>query len=114
MMPAEAFAPNSANGALAQAVARLEAASVPSAPLAAELLLLHLLDRDRAWLYAHPETVLNADQLAAYANLINLRADGIPLQYLTGRQEFWGLEFEVNSSVLIPRPETEHLIEVAL
>jgi release factor glutamine methyltransferase len=100
--------------ALAQGVARLEAARVPSAALAAELLLLHLLQHDRAWLYAHPEHALDAGQLAQYDDLPQRRAAGTPVQYLTGRQEFWGLEFEVNPSVLIPRPETEHLIEVAL
>jgi len=101
-------------GALAQGIARLEAVSVPSAALAAELLLLHLLGRDRAWLYAHPEHTLSSEVLVRYEELLKRRAEGVPVQYLTGRQEFWGLEFEVNPSVLIPRPETEHLIEVAL
>jgi release factor glutamine methyltransferase len=100
--------------ALAQGIARLEGARVPSAALAAELLLLHLLGRDRAWLYAHPEHALSAEQLARYDDFLSRRAEGVPVQYLTGRQEFWGLEFEVNPSVLIPRPETEHLVEVAL
>jgi release factor glutamine methyltransferase len=101
-------------GTLARGIARLEAADVPSAPLAAELLLLHLLGRDRTWLYAHPEHVLAAGQLTQYDELLDRRAAGVPVQYLTGVQEFWGLTFEVNPSVLIPRPETEHLIEVAL
>jgi len=101
-------------GALVQGIARLEAESVPSAALAAELLLLHLLGRDRAWLYAHPEHPLGSEALARYDEMIKRRAGGVPVQYLTGRQEFWGLEFEVNPSVLIPRPETEHLIEVTL
>jgi release factor glutamine methyltransferase len=82
--------------------------------LAAELLLLHLLQRDRTWLYAHPEYALDASQVARYSDLLQRRAAGVPVQYLTGQQEFWGLTFEVNPSVLIPRPETEHLIEVAL
>jgi release factor glutamine methyltransferase len=103
-----------AGGALARGIARLEAASVPSAALAAELLLLHLLGRDRTWLYAHPEHPLSPEELARYDEMLTRRAEGVPVQYLTGRQEFWGLEFEVNPSVLIPRPETEHLIEVAL
>lgn len=101
-------------GTLARGVARLESARVPSAPLAAELLLLHLLQRDRTWLYAHPERALDAGQLAQYDDLLQRRAEGVPVQYLTGQQEFWGLAFEVNPGVLIPRPETEHLIEVAL
>ena len=101
-------------GALGAAIAHLESDGVPSAPLAAELLLLHVLGRDRAFLYAHPEYALDADQAARFARLIEQRAAGTPVQYLTGRQEFWGLEFEVNPSVLIPRPETEHVVEVAL
>jgi release factor glutamine methyltransferase len=101
-------------GALGAAISRLESEGVPSAPLAAELLLMHVLGRDRAFLYAHSEYALEADQTARFAQLIEQRAAGTPVQYLTGRQEFWGLEFEVNPSVLIPRPETEHVVEVAL
>ena len=100
--------------ALKAGIARLEESSVPSAPLAAELLLMHVLRRERAWLYAHPEYELNAEEAAAYAQLVDRRSTGVPTQYLTGRQEFWGLEFEVGPGVLIPRPETEHVIEVAL
>ena len=99
---------------LQKAIARLEDCATPSAPLAAELLLMHLLGRDRAWLYAHPEYELNAGEAATYVELIERRAEGVPTQYLTGRQEFWGLEFEVGPGVLIPRPETEHVIEIAL
>ena len=99
---------------LARGVARLETARIPSAPLAAELLLLHLLGRDRTWLYAHPDETLSENDLAEYDSLLRRRAEGVPVQYLTGEQEFWGLDFEVNPSVLIPRPETEHLIEVVL
>jgi release factor glutamine methyltransferase len=100
--------------ALRSGIARLEVHNVPSAPLAAELLLMHILQRDRAWLYAHPEYELNTEAAATYAQLIERRSKGVPTQYLTGRQEFWGLEFAVGPGVLIPRPETEHLIEVAL
>lgn len=96
------------------AIARLEESNVPSAALAAELLLMHVLGRDRAWLYAHPEYELSRDETAAYEQLIAHRAEGLPTQYLTGRQEFWGLEFELGPGVLIPRPETEHVVEVAL
>lgn len=101
-------------GALKQAMRRLREARVPSPTLAAELLLMHVLGRDRAWLYAHPEQTLEAEQLACYFRLVERRAAGVPTQYLTGKQEFWGLEFEVTPDVLIPRPETEHLVEVAL
>jgi release factor glutamine methyltransferase len=101
-------------GALAAGIARLEAGSVPSAALAAELLLMHVLGRDRAWLYAHSDRALDTDESARFARVLEQRAAGKPVQYLTGRQEFWGLEFEVNPSVLIPRPETEHVVEAVL
>jgi release factor glutamine methyltransferase len=101
-------------GALKTAMARLRAAGVPSATLAAELLLMHTLGRDRAWLYAHPEYAFDAETTEHYFSLIARRAAGVPTQHLTGKQEFWGLEFEVTPEVLIPRPETEHVVEVAL
>jgi release factor glutamine methyltransferase len=100
--------------ALRDAISQLEREHVPSAPLAAELLLMRTLGRDRTWLYAHPEHELGAETRERYFSLIAQRAGGVPTQYLTGRQEFWGLEFEVTRDVLIPRPETEHVIEVAL
>jgi release factor glutamine methyltransferase len=109
-----AAVPPAARAALAQAIARLEAARVPSAALNAELLLLHAIGRDRTWFYTHPEYAMSADEAAEFARLIEMRAAGTPAQYLTGKQEFWGLEFEVTRDVLIPRPETEHVIEVAL
>jgi release factor glutamine methyltransferase len=99
---------------LRQGVEQLREASVPSFTLAAELLILHVAGRDRAWLYAHPEEIFSPENAERYFSLIRRRADGEPTQHLTGKQEFWGLEFEVTSDVLIPRPETEHLIEVAL
>lgn len=99
---------------LRQGVEQLRAAAVPSFTLAAELLLLHVAGRDRTWLYAHPEEVLSPETTEAYFALLRRRALGEPTQHLTGKQEFWGLEFEVTPNVLIPRPETEHLIEVAL
>jgi release factor glutamine methyltransferase len=100
--------------ALRTGIARLEECNVPSAPLAAELLLMHVLQQQRVWLYAHPEYDLSPEEAAVYAQLVERRSKGVPTQYLTGRQEFWGLEFEVGPGVLIPRPETEHVIEVAL
>ncbi len=100
--------------ALKHAIARLEQCNAPSASLAAELLLMHVLRRDRTWLYAHPEYQLSLQDTNAYAEAVESRAAGTPTQYLTGTQEFWGLEFEVGPGVLIPRPETEHVIEVAL
>jgi release factor glutamine methyltransferase len=100
--------------ALKEAMARLRRAQVPSHTLAAELLLMYTLGRDRAWLYAHPEEMLDAAASDKYFALVAQRIAGTPTQYLTGKQEFWGLEFAVEPGVLIPRPETEHIIEVAL
>ncbi len=100
--------------ALKDGMMQLRAANVPSSTLAAELLLMHALGRDRTWLYTHPEAELDASVAREYFRLIARRAAGEPTQYLTGKQEFWGLEFEVTPAVLIPRPETEHVIEVAL
>lgn len=99
---------------LRDAIAQLERERVPSAALAAELLLMHALGRDRAWMYAHPEQNLDAETRETYFSLVARRASGVPTQHLTGHQEFWGLDFEVTPEVLIPRPETEHAIEVAL
>ena len=84
---------------------------VPSAQLAAELLLMHVLDRDRGYLHTHPEVELSPETAEQYFQLIDERTTGKPTQYITGHQEFWGLDFEVTSHVLIPRPETEHVVE---
>lgn len=100
--------------ALKDAMAQLRESRVPSHTLAAELLLMHALGCDRAWLYGHPEQTLAADVSSRFFDLVARRAAGTPTQYLTGRQEFWGLDFEVGPGVLIPRPETEHVVEVAL
>ena len=95
-------------------MAQLRAAQIPSHTLAAELLLMHALERDRAWIYGHPEEFLDPPAAEKFLALIARRVAGEPVQYLTGKQEFWGLEFEVTPAVLIPRPETEHVMEVAL
>jgi release factor glutamine methyltransferase len=100
--------------ALKEGIARLRASKVPSYTLAAELLLMHALERDRTWLYTNPENPLDSATAEKYFALIARRGSGEPTQYLTGKQEFWGLEFEVTPAVLIPRPETEHVVEVAL
>ncbi len=99
---------------LKQGLARLRDEHVSSYTLAAELLLLHVLGRDRTWIYSHPEEEISSAEADRYFALIARRAEGEPTQHLTGKQEFWGLEFEVSPDVLIPRPETEHVIEVAL
>ena len=93
---------------------RLLEHDVPSANLAAELLLMHVLQQDRAYLYTHSDQALTVTQVDRYLELITERCTGKPTQYITGHQEFWGLDFEVNPAVLIPRPETEHIIEAVL
>jgi len=100
--------------ALKLGIAQLRAANVGSHTLAAELLLLHATNRTRTSLYSHPEDELSEAQTKNYFSLIERRASGVPVQHLTGKQQFWGLEFEVTPEVLIPRPETEHVVEVAL
>src|SRR6266436_1690657 len=100
--------------ALKQGLAQLRESHIPSYTLAAELLLLHVLGRDRTWLYAHPEEPVSSANAQHFFALVARRANGEPTQHLTRKQEFWGLEFEVTPDVLIPRPETEHVIEVAL
>jgi release factor glutamine methyltransferase len=80
----------------------------------AELLLMFTLGCDRAYLYAHPERNLTADETARYQAALSERSRGVPAQYITGHQEFWGMDFVVTPDVLIPRPETEHLIEIVL
>jgi release factor glutamine methyltransferase len=80
----------------------------------AELLMMFTLGCDRAYLYAHPERELSREEQARYQEAIRQRSQGIPAQYITGHQEFWGLDLIVSPAVLIPRPETEHVIETVL
>ncbi len=100
--------------ALTAAVARLTAEGVPSSRMNAELLLMFTLGCDRAYLYAHPERELKADEQSRYDTALVERARGVPAQYITGHQEFWGMDLIVTPAVLIPRPETEHVIETVL
>lgn len=100
--------------ALKEGIARLRGAGISSYTLTAEVLLMHATDRDRTWLFAHPDQILEAAAATRYFALIERRVAGEPTQYITGKQEFWGLEFEVAPGVLIPRPETEHVMEVVL
>lgn len=80
----------------------------------AELLLMHVLGVDLAWLYAHGDDEINAATVTAFCDLIARRAAGEPLAYLIGRREFWSLDLKVTPDVLIPRAETELLVELAL
>ena len=87
---------------------------VPSPRLNAELLLMFALDCERPYIYAHPERELTASEQYRYEEVVHERAKGCPTQYITGHQEFWGLDLLVSPAVLIPRPETEHVVETVL
>ena len=80
----------------------------------AEVLLMFVLGVNRAYLYAHPERELTSEEETRYDEVLAQRSTGMPSQYITGHQEFWGLDFVVSPAVLIPRPETEHLVETVL
>ena len=99
---------------LTAAILRLTAVHVPSPRLNAELLLMFVLHCDRAYLFAHPERDLTEDEQSTYQTVLAERVRGVPAQYITGHQEFWGMDLIVTPAVLIPRPETEHLIEAML
>jgi release factor glutamine methyltransferase len=99
---------------LRSGIQRLAAAHVPSPRLNAELLLMFTLGCDRAYLYGHPERELNEEEQSRYDDALVQRSQGIPAQYITGHQEFWGMDFIVSPAVLIPRPETEHVVERVL
>jgi release factor glutamine methyltransferase len=100
--------------ALSSAIQRLTSAQAPSPRMNAELLLMFTLGRDRAFLYGHPEHELTAEEQARYEDSLDQRSRGIPAQYITGHQEFWGMDLIVSPAVLIPRPETEHVIETVV
>jgi release factor glutamine methyltransferase len=100
--------------ALANAIALLGREGVGSPRMNGEMLLMFTLGCDRAYLYTYPERELTADEQERYEEVIERRASGYPAQYITGHQEFWGLDLIVNPSVLIPRPETEHIVEVVI
>ena len=99
--------------ALQQASQNL-ADSSPTARLDAQVLLTHILQCNTAHLLAWPEKKLNEEQITCYQQLIQQRQQGLPVAHLTGLREFWSLNFSVNDSTLIPRPETETLIEFIL
>lgn len=92
----------------------LRRAGVPEARREAASLLAHALSRDRTFLITHAEEEVHAEMLEAFRTMLERRARGEPLQYITGHTEFFKLDFEVTSDVLIPRPETELLVETAL
>jgi release factor glutamine methyltransferase len=100
--------------ALTSAIDRLTAAQVGSPRMNAELLLMFALGCNRAYLFAHPERELTTEEQARLEDSLSQRARGVPAQYITGHQEFWGMDFIVSPAVLIPRPETEHVVETVL
>ena len=100
--------------ALRWAVSLLEERRVGVPRLTAEGLLADVLAAERAFLYSHPEVALSADQWACFEDAVGERCAGKPTQYITGKQEFYGLSFAVSPETLIPRPETELLVEEAL
>lgn len=87
---------------------------ISNARLDAEVLLRHVLGRDRAWYLAHIQDAFDTEYQTLFDRLISRRGKREPLQYIIGRQEFWGLDFTVTPDVLIPRPETELIIESSL
>jgi release factor glutamine methyltransferase len=100
--------------ALKSAISALTSAGVGSPRMNAETLLMFALSCDRAYLFAHPERELTPQEEINYQEEIAQRTIGIPTQYITGHQEFWGMDLIVSPAVLIPRPETEHVVEAAL
>src|SRR5947209_8718114 len=100
--------------ALLQGQQILHEAGVPVPRLTAQVLLMRATGHDRAWLYAHADDELIELWWIHYGRYLHQRLKGEPTQYITGRQEFYGRDFRVTPDVLIPRPETEHLIEAAL
>ena len=92
----------------------LEAAEIPSARLDAEVLLSFCLNCDRLEFYKNPDMPISETKLSAFRNLIARRLQWEPVAYITGRKEFWTFVLEVNNSVLIPRPDTEVIVEEAL
>ncbi|MDR3701803.1 MAG: peptide chain release factor N(5)-glutamine methyltransferase [Candidatus Sulfopaludibacter sp.] len=100
--------------ALAQGRELLERAGIAVPRLTAEVLLAHAMRCERVYFYAHPEQELKEVEWLHYGRYLHERLQGKPTQYITKRQEFYGREFRVTPDVLIPRPETEHVVEAAL
>lgn len=99
---------------LRQSIERLDSHGISSPRLAAEVLLAHCLSVDRTYLYTHDEITLTESQLQCLEDAIWDRVSGVPVQYIVGKQEFFGRYFHVDPTVLIPRPETEFLVERVL
>jgi release factor glutamine methyltransferase len=102
------------NDWLLGATTQLAAHSIPSPRLDAEVLLRHILGQTRPWVIAHTDYLLSPEQIGILDNLLNQRLQRIPIAYLTGHKEFYGRDFHVTPATLIPRPETETLIDLTL
>ncbi len=100
--------------AVDQGVRLLDDAQIGVSRLTAEVLLCHALRRERSYLYGHPEEELTELAWIHYGRYLHQRTSGVPTQYITNRQEFFGRDFIVTPDVLIPRPETEHVVAAAL
>ncbi len=100
--------------AIQDAARVMRQSGVPDARREAGSLLVHVSGKDRTFLISHPEVLLTTEEWENYKDVVQRRASGEPLQYITGTQDFFGLEFIVTPDVLIPRPETELLVESAL
>lgn len=100
--------------ALDRAIGLLRGQRVEVPELTARLFLADVLGRDQCWLIAHSRDELSSRDHDTYMEMLRARSDGVPTQYIRGTQEFFGLDLHVDPHVLIPRPETEHLVEAAL
>ena len=100
--------------AITQGNLLLQQGSIPVPRLTAEVLLAHAIGKDRSYFYAHPEEELSELGWIHYGRYLHQRLQRMPTQYITKKQEFWGREFRVTPDVLIPRQETEHIIETVL
>jgi len=100
--------------ALVAATQRLEEAGCDTASLDAQVILAHIMDRERGWLFAHYDQALTQEEADTFAELVARRAAAEPVAYLVGHREFYGLDLVVDPRVLIPRPETELLVDAVL
>src|SRR3954470_5634285 len=100
--------------ALVSATQRLEEAGCDTASLDAQVILAHIMDRERGWLFAHYDQALTQEEADTFAELVARRAAAEPVAYLVGHREFYGLDLVVDPRVLIPRPETELLVDAVL
>ncbi|KGY06879.1 peptide chain release factor N(5)-glutamine methyltransferase [Vibrio sinaloensis] len=105
---------NSVENTLKNAVIRLQESGSDSPSLDAAVLLCHALDKPRSFLLTWPDKLLDAEQLTQFASLLERRLGGEPVAYIVGEREFWSLPLDVAPSTLIPRPDTERLVEIAL